>query len=70
MPCQVRPTIKWLKEKYKQDVFFLTHWFGNGVVVTMHDSPKARKLVERMRRDGLLCIPEYDYWYITYKDKE
>ena len=70
MPCQVRPTIKWLREKYKCDRFFLTHWFGNGVVVAINDSPEARKLVERMRRDGLVCIPEYGYWYIMYKDKE
>ena len=70
MPCQARPTIKSLREKYKCDVFFITHWFGNGVVVTMYDSPKARKLVERMRRDGLVCVPEYGYWYIMYKDKE
>lgn len=70
MPCQVRPTIKWLREKYKYKDFFLTHWFGNGTVVAIHDSPKARKLVERMRRDGLVCIPQYNYWYIMYKDKE
>ena len=44
MPCQVRPTIKWLREKYKYKDFFLTHWFGNGTVVAMRDSPQGTQV--------------------------
>ena len=69
-----RPKIKDLVKKYGCKDFFLhsDSVLGTSVCLSANNE-KHDRIIERIRKDGWLCImadgPVYPYWYIKKRDE-
>ena len=63
---QKRPSVLQLNKKYHIN-FFLGDLYGEKCPC-IEDFPESRKVIDRLRKAGYLCVKQGDYYHIFYKE--
>ena len=63
-----RPSVIAINKKYNTN-FFLDDLFGEKCPC-IEDFPKAREVIEKLRKDGYTCVKHGDYWHVFNFDPQ
>lgn len=64
---QKRPSVLQLNKKYHAN-FFLSDLLGKEKCPVICDTVESRKIIRKIRKDGMVCVLSGGFWHIFYKE--
>jgi len=64
---QKRPSVLQLNKKYRAN-FFLSDLLGHEKCPVIADTKESRRVIRKIRKDGMVCVLSGGFWHIFYKE--